>query len=569
MMDDIDAAAPARASAPASFASKLGLPSRALPALSCGCASESQLDRWLSQYELHPFHPSDQQRLVTLLAGLVEEVAQWRAPAATRLPILELLRQHAVTCGDAIVTQRSALSATQLEKLRRSLQPVVGLLQKLFVAYASLWVQLEDTAGVPFLMREKRARTLHRAVDAGGRLLRVTSLFGLAPPENCWRNLHLLLQRGFPQQVAWRRVSDPLESRGRTSAVDAYISAALFFSANPGQLDGEQQDAFWCRTRDWCRLGTLEENYTETGDSLVASTELDQAPLPAGRLSARAVDSDRFRAPRGWRLDLSAVLQRVEKHLEKNFDPLVERARDAWGGATGRGEERKPGQAECVVSIGLGATCFNLREKDGSGPGTGDMTAWLDREEERVCLEAAAVDYQSGRTMAEYDVSLPCAPSLRSERSAGTSGAARHYQTEVAEVFNRSARGLGLRLSPAAGERLRVGELVGVRMPNGWQVGVIRWHLSRVDYSDAGVEILARHVAPVEVRRRNSAGRASAPIPALLTREGDGKCVALVLPVPLFKAYDEVEVITGSVTRPVSLQRQTVATPSVARFDFV
>ncbi|WP_237059309.1 hypothetical protein [Microbulbifer sediminum] len=567
MKDDIKGSARSRM-APASFAIELGLPSRALPALSCGCASESQLDRWLSQYELHPFHPSDQQRLVTLLSGLLEELGQWRAPAATRLPMLELLRQYVISCNDAIVTQRSAISGTQLDKLRRSLQPVVGVLQKLFVAYAGLWVQLEDTAGVPFVLRQKRARVLHRAVDACGRLLRVASRFGLAPPERCWRNMQLLLQRGFPQQVAWRRVADPLDSRGRASAIDAYMQAALFFSANPGQLDYEQQDGLWRRTREWCRLATLEETWSAPGQGLMATTAVDRAPLPAGRLAEEELTSGRFSAPRGWKVNLTGILQRLDKHLERNFDPLVERVRSVWGGAVGRGDNRRPERGDCLVTVGLGSTCFNLREGGSGSPG-GDVSAWLGAVEERVCLEAESVDYQSGRTLSDYDVSLPNAPSLRSERRVQASGAARHYQTEVAEVFNRSASGLGLKLPSAASERLRVGELVGVRMPDGWQVGVIRWHLSRMDHSRAGVEILARHVVPVEVRRRCSGGRSSAPIPALLTRDGNNNGVALILPVPLFKAYDEVEVVTASVTRSVSLQRQTVATANIARFDFV
>lgn len=562
-------AAGEQACAPARFAKLLGLPGRELPALSCGCASERELERWLSQYELQPYHPADQQRLVTLLSGMVEELGQWRAPAATRQPMLELLRQYALACVDGIVMQRSVLRGSQLESLHKSLRPVVVLLQRLVAAYASIWVQLEDTAGVPFLLREKRARSLQRALDAGSRLLRVTALFGLAAPADCWRNMHRLLQRGLPQQVAYRRVADPLHPRGRANAVGAYIHTAMFISANPGQLDPEQQDTLWRMTQKWSRFARLEESYADPALSLLASVSLDQPPIPSVRLRHGDIDLACFSAPRGWKLDLSGVMPRLEKHLARNFDPLVDRLCEAWRDAAGRDEQRQSAQHDCVVAIGLGATCFNLREH-GAAPGAagGVLATWFGRPEERVCMEVAAADYGSAGTVSEYG-SLPSAPSLRSERAAPADRAARHYRTEVAEVFDTSSRGLGLQLALEVSERLRVGEMVGVRVADTWQVGVVRWRLTRSDNCQAGVELLARRVAPVEARRRSAGGRHSEPIPGLAIEEENGSGIALVLPVPLFKAYDEVEVIAGGTTRAVTLQRQTVATPTVARFEFV
>ncbi|SDK53871.1 hypothetical protein [Microbulbifer yueqingensis] len=567
-MKETTQGAPAgQACAPASFALKLGLPGRGLPALSCGCASERELERWLSQYELRPYHPADQQRLVTLLSGLVEELGQWRAPAATRQPMLELLREYVLACVDAIVMQRSALRGTQLESLRKSMRPVVILLQRLAAAYAGIWVQLEETAGVPFLLREKRARSLHRAIDAGGRLLRITTLFGLSAPENCWRNMHMLLKRGLPQQVAHKRVPDSMHPRGRTSAVDAYSHSAMFISANAGQLDAEQQDALWRMTQELSRLARLEESYADPAMSLLVSLAEDRAPIPSVRLQPD--DFAPFATPRGWKIDLAAVMSRLEKQVANSFDPLVDRLCEAWRDATGRDESRRPAESDCVVAIGVGATWHNLRGRQaGEDSAEGLLSSWGDRGGERVCMEAASVDYRSGRPLAEYD-SLPSAPSLRSERAAPRDRAARHYRTEVAELFDSSSRGLGLKLPLEVSERLRVGELVGVRVGGGWQVGVVRWRLTRPDHCRAGLELLARRVAPVEVRRRSSAGRHSDPIPALMVAAGNGDGVALILPVPLFKAYDEVELIAAGTTRSVTLQRQTVATPTVARFEFV
>ncbi|WP_323845795.1 hypothetical protein [Microbulbifer magnicolonia] len=552
---------------------KLQLPALSLPALSCGCATERQLSGWLEQYDLQPYQLADQQRLGGLLSTLIDEVAHWQAPAGKRLPVLDLLREYTLACVEAMAIQRAALASTQTAELRKTVLAAVRLLQQLGKAFAGIAAQLQDERGLALLLRERRARCLQRAVDSYARVIHVVSLFGLGTPQHCWRNMQILLRVAQLYKLEAKQVGDGLHPRRKGSTSGAYLQVALFASANPAQLDTQEQEQLWALTRDWSRAAQIVLAYSDRRNGLLASLALDQPPVPANRLGSCKVDLRHFTAPQGWKVDLVHVLTLLERELKRRYDPLLEKLQRGWASQTGRSERRTPLQQTCDVVVGIGAICHHLgargSEQD-SAPE--DFFRWSEPDRDHLCMDVDSVDFRSGQTIGEYDVVLPCAPSLGRETRARTRGVekvAERYRPQVANVLNCSGRGVGLSLPPSSCAALRVGELVGIRLQDSWQVALVRWQHTLPDHSRAGVEVLAAEAMPVQVRRHTAAGHLSAPIAGLLVKSTPEDKPALILPVPLFKCHDSLELLASSNPQSVTLHRQTLATGSFARFEFV
>ncbi|WP_250461550.1 hypothetical protein [Microbulbifer litoralis] len=540
----------------------LQLPERTLPALSCGCAGGRQLLSWLVAYDLQPYQPADQQRLAVMLFTLIDEVARWQVPAPRRLAMLELLREYTLACVDSMAIQRAALARSQTAELRRAVLAAVRLQLKLGRAFAAVAVQFAGARGIGFLARAKCARSLQRAIDAYRRTVRLHILFGLAAPARSWREMQLLVQLARRWKLAGKTVRDARHPRKRDCAADAYLQAALFASANPLQLDADDQEALWQRSGDWCRSAAIVDHYSDRSNALLVSLALDQPPVPASRLGNCKVDLRHFSGGRGWKVDLGGVLGLLERQLHRRRDPLLERTRQVWAEQAGRGERRSPLQRDCEIAIGISAICHHM----GSGrrQGRRSFPNGSGRGGQRLCLDVDTVDFRSGETVGEYDVVLPAAadPDWR----AGDDGC---YRLERANMLNSSGGGIGLSLSLAMRERLRVGDLVGLRLDSAWQLAVVRWQHALPDHCRAGVELQAAGSLPVEVQRHTAAGHLSAPIAGLLVETSAGEKASLLLPVPLFKCYDTVELLGRGDSHPVTLERQTLATGSFARFEFV
>ncbi|SEA42590.1 hypothetical protein [Microbulbifer marinus] len=552
----------------------LQLPAQSLPELSCGCATERQLFSWLEQYDLQPYQPADQLRLAGLLSTLIDEVAVWQAPASKRLGMLDLLREYTVACVEAMAIQRAVMANAQTAQLRKTILAAVRLLQQLGKGFAGVVRQLDGESGLALLLRDRRARSLQRAVDSYARVIQVVSLFGLGTPQHCWRNMQILLRLAQLQKLDGKTVGDTLNPRSKSCTAGTYLQAALFASANPTQLNSREQEQLWGLTRDWSREAQIVFAYTERDNGLLASLALDQPPIPANRLGSCKVDLRHFTAPQGWKVDLTNLLGVLERQMKRRYDPLLERLRHGWASKTGRSERRTPLQQTCEFVIGIGAICHHLGA-DGAGHGTTRQEFFQSSEQNRdlLRLDVESVDYRTGGAVGEYDVVLPTAPSLRREARARAGGGAERiaerYRPQVANVLNCSGRGIGLSLPPSSSDKLRIGELVGIRLQEKWQVAVVRWQHTLPDHSRAGVEVLAAESMPVQVQRHTAAGHLSAPIAGLLVKSAAEDKPALILPVPLFKSHDSVELLAQSDPQPVTLQRQTLATGSFARFEFV
>lgn len=561
-----EAVAP-KAAVPEKLFAQLQLPALSLSSLSFDCVNERQLFNWLAHYDLHPYQPADQQRLATMLLSMMDEICRWHAPAARRLPMLELLREYTIACVDAMAVQRATLAGIQTSELRTTVLASVRLLQGLGTAYASIAEQLFENDRVPLLARSRCARSLQRAVDSYRRITQITALFSLATPQRCWRNMQLLVQLALVAQLSGKKVRDMQHTRGADRVADAYCQAALFASANPTQHSSEEQERLWQLAHDWAGAAQIVTTYTDKQNSLLASLAMDQPPVPANRLGTCKVDLRHFTAPAGWKIDLTGVQRLLARTQTKHSDPLLERLQDAWLDSAGRVERRSPLQQHCDLVFGIGAVVHHLGDNVDAAAAERFFN-WSGSTRGVLCLDTVSADAGAD----SFSGMLPNAPHLGSGarmRGRSVSQVGERYRPERVDVINCSSRGVGLRLPSSIGDRARTGELVGLRLQEAWQVAVIRWQHSLPDHCRAGVEVIAAECLPVRVQRHTAAGHLSAPIAGLLVKAAAEDKPELILPVPLFKCYDSVELLTPSEPRQVTLQRQTLTTSSFARFEFV
>lgn len=553
-----------------------------LPALSCGCRNHRQLRTWL-QGNLYRGATSDNnQRNAATLRSLLVEITRWRAPARLRLACLETLRPKVASlCEELTDFQESGAFRAQTQDQRRAVLIASILWQHLAQAYTSVSAELARPPQ-PLFCRRPLARSLHRATDSYRRLIHISSLFYLATPRHTWVRLQQLLQLAREQNLAQRRVSDPLRrqqapipSARRESTAQAYLHTVLFASTNPLQLSATEQTELWHLCGQWARRARLRDGCTAECPSLLASLALDQAPIPAARLHHTSVDLQHFAAPQGWSVDLSGPLHQLRKRQKRpaDSDPdLLARIYGLWDGNQGRGGRRTPVDVRCDLAIGISAICHHLSQTQGPAP---EIAATFETESpsadrhhgKDLVMEVGSVDFYSGRTLNEYEVRLPSAPSIRREGELRGRQQENRYPRIPAVLTNTSSNGAGLQLPGELQGRLRCGDLVAITMADQWKVAIVRWHYALPDQCRAGIEFLAGHSSAIRVIRHTGDGRRTAPMAGMLTGDS-GRDPELILPTPLFQPGDTVDIVAAGHARSVTLQQQTLTTGSFAIFEF-
>ncbi|WP_299594599.1 hypothetical protein [uncultured Microbulbifer sp.] len=579
--------------APSSLLERLSPAVLDLPALTCGCHSPRQLKRWISSYLQQNPLADKAQRNAGTLRSLLTEITRWKVPAGTRLASLEILRPVVVAhCQQLIqpllIQARETPAFAQTQEQRRDLLTGIILFQHLALAYTSVCVQLAS-APQNLLTRRRLAIALQRGIDGYRRLIFTSSLFFLASPKGSWGRIQRLLQLARKQHLDQRRVSDPLASSitdllaggfrwGRIA--QAYLQTALFASANPMQLDTREQLQLWHFCRHWSGKTRLLDGPQDGTPGLLASIRLDQPPIPAIRLQRSRVDMKHFSAPQGWVLDLTHPLQHLQQRLRRSKEAstdLLQRVQDIWAGEKSRGGQRTPVNIRCQMVIGISAICHHLKHGDEPAP---EIEATFSSHEAArdLVMDVDSIDFRSGRTLGSYEVSasdtssvssssclLPDAPSV--SRNRGVKTARQRYQPIPATLLNTSNGGAGLRLPSNIQERLRCGELVALWSKGHWEVALIRWQFALPDQCRAGVEFLGGHTSAVLVHRHTRGGRRTDPMAGLLTGDA-GLPPELVLPIPLFQTGDTVDIVSAGQARTVTLHTQSLATGSLAIFEF-
>ena len=573
---------------PQSLLERLSPAPRDLPALTCGCTTARQLKRWVTSYlQQNPMEDRAQRNAGTL-RSLLTELTRWKATARHRLASLEVMRPivlaHYQQLMNPLLDQvRQTPGAAQTQEQRRDLLTAVILFQHLAQAYSSVCVQLA-TAPPKLFARRLLAIALHRGIDGYRRQIFISNLFFLASPKGSWGRMQRLLQLAREQHLDRRRVPDRLADPvagslrwGKISQV--YLQTALFASANPMQLATAEQLQLWQCCGRWAAKTSLLDTPRAGAQTLLASLKLDQPPIPAVRLQHSRVDRGHFTAPQGWSVDLNHPLQQLQRRLRHPGDiptDLLQQVQSIWAGEKSRSGQRTPVNIRCQVVIGISAICHHLKLGNETAP---EIAATFDASKSgatggnSLVMDVDTVDFHSGRTLPSYEVSaqdsldnlLPSAPSV--SRSGNGKAARQRYQPIPATLLNTSSGGAGLRLPPNTQDRLRCGELAALWIKDRWEVALIRWQYGLPDQCRVGVEFFGGYTSAVQVHRRTRDGRRTDPMAGLLTGDA-GLPPELVLPIPLFQSGDTVDIVNAGQTRTVTLHTQSLATGSLAIFEF-
>ncbi|MCQ3829045.1 hypothetical protein HXX02_06285 [Microbulbifer elongatus] len=561
--------------------------------LSCGCRNHRQLKYWLHDYLRE--NPIEQraQRNAGTLRSLLAEIARWRAPVRLRLASLEALRPVIAShCGHLARPQLAGSDSNptnQTQEQRRDLLTAVILYQHLAQAYFSVSGQITAEPHT-LLFRRRLARALHRGIDSYCRLIQISSFFFLAPPKGTWIGMQRLVSQARQLDLQQQRVVDPLAGSDLDRSASArrrfqrreklsqpYLQVALFASANPLQLTAREQQQLWHCCDRWARRAQLQEKAEKSAAALLCSIKLDQPPIPAVRLQRSRVDLRHFSMPQGWPIDLARPLQQLQRSLRRpgalSADMLTQ-VQGIWAGEKSRASLRTPADIRCQVVIGISAICHHLRQ---GGEPAATAPAFDTRAGNNLVMEVNSIDFHTGRTRRDYDVSvsdtfgygssgtLPNAPSV--VRNTGTPRPQQRYTPVHATLVNTSDAGAGLRLPPNAQGRLHSGDLIAVRVKERWEVGMVRWQFGLPDQCRAGVELLGGQTSAVRVHRYTRDGRRTDPMAGLLTGDA-GNPPELLLPTPLFQQGDTVDIVSAGQTRTVTLSQQTLRTGSFAIFEF-
>lgn len=556
---------------------RLAVSPRDLPTLSCDCRNHRQLKHWLQGY-LQQMDGERAPRTAGTLRNLMAEITRWQAPPRRRLACLEALRPTTVN----LVTELSRGQQPQTPEARRNVLIACILFQHLAQSYTSIAIELVHSP-LSLFHRRTLALCLHRAVDSYRRLILSSCHAFLATPKHSWVRMQSLVQLAQEQQLATFKVRDALADCDtktpshwvrRQSVITPYFQIALFASANPLQLDSEGQRQIWKLCRDWAKSCLLIPRPTGSGTVLLSSLRLDQAPLPHARLQRTRLDMKHFSQPSGWAIDLQGPLHYLDKRLRKPGAvplDLLQQVHALWAGEKGRDTVRTPVNIRCEAVLGISGICFQLRQESESEipvskPQT-VSTALAEGGGRKLLMDVDTIDFQTGRQLADYDVTLPDAPCSRREQEARARQQQLRYRPIPATLLNLSARGAGLRLPQTTLGKVHSGDLIGLTINGRWQVALVRWQYALPDHCRVGVELLGGHTSAVRVHRYNQTGQRTEAIPALLTGDAGG-APELILPVPLFQPGDRVDIVTAGNIRSVTLHRSNMTTGSFAIFEF-
>jgi hypothetical protein len=142
------------------------------------------------------------------------------------------------------------------------------------------------------------------------------------------------------------------------------------------------------------------------------------------------------------------------------------------------------------------------------------------------------------------------------------------------QVCNDSAGGYRLALTPDQHAKVQVGELLGLRSPQGtnlWEVGAVRWIRQSIEGGlEIGVQVLAPEALPVTVRNVDAGGKAAKHQYALLlpTIPTIGQPASLIVPVLLFSPGSEVHLHMPGQELRVILQERMEDSGTFVQFRF-
>ncbi|MCE5232957.1 MAG: hypothetical protein ABFC67_05655 [Mizugakiibacter sp.] len=388
--------------------------------------------------------------------------------------------------------------------------------------------------GVPFLKRRTVVQALVRALEHGRAALLWSYRLYRAPPAGLWQQMHALYRFAAEAGLDTRRADGEAASgAAATDARDAYAHALLLALSNPYRYSLRELADAEVLTR-WLAPHAALGAARGDGAAFALDADADRGPgyLPeereAGRTGQLAVDVAPVLATLAREIalrppaDESIVLRTRDRGSVQLARAFVERVVHGWaGGVPARGHARIGAVHELDTVIGMHGLHYVLA-------GRMDFEQFMQR------ARGAAITLGAQAHAAAW---------------AAAGGDAARLTAQRARVVDQSLGGYRLLWEAGNAVRTRIGELVGLALPQAegepqeWMVGVLRW--LRIDGDgrvDAGVELLARRALAAGVRALDADGAARTPMRGVLLRDDAGAATDLLVPALFDRTTRTLEV---------------------------
>lgn len=446
------------------------------------------------------------------LAGALDGLCARPLKGAQRLAVLDALRGPVLEV--VVGLERGLIGSTLPLPLAKALsaQQAEAFHLALADGYRRAAVELCAPAGnVPLLRGAAVLQALQRATVHYAQALVLAWHFYREPAVGVWLGLHRV-QRfaemcaldGKPLDRAIdRQLADG--SAGQAGLRGVYLQTLLVAASNPYACSQVEQDQLWQLCGEFAGGCTLRRLAATTlpAHAITVPEDADQGPSAHGEGDVLSLQIDAFVTAIAVAAEhagpdevdvMAASGKRVRVHSE-----LVHRLRRAFGQVAARGHARLPAGHTLDTVIGMSGLHACLA--DGL-----DFDGFL-----QAAADASGERVDGGASRAA---------------SAGADGG--HVSVVSATVLDQSLGGYHVTWSGDAKVRARVGELVGVCLPDAdaepgdppeWMIGVLRWLRFETQHGvSAGIELLARHGRAVAIRALDARAMATLPQRAIEIR---------------------------------------------------
>jgi hypothetical protein len=539
------------------------------------------------------------------LVRLLQDLNRSRLPANQRLPLADLLTP-AVTYAVRTLESRYADCALPMsEKTLRIAQICNHLCEELAFSY-KLVIQDLITGRIGQQERKILIAALSHAVYHLAEAVYQSTLIYDPPTRHVWRELHNLFAFAETNKWATTKVRINTDDRADSSTLrDNYLKILLFSCAAPYSLRQKEMRILYRQLGKWSDLALLGSASTQapSPNRFVVQLRSDEQPQHSQLLG------DNILKP-ALVLDTTHLVHRLKQVMEempeergeisaadRSEDPtrdLLRRVIQVWSNAPRRRSVRTRLNFDLEVAVGLNPIHGRIRgDDDRQGPsrfanGLSGVDVSVEEVNPEPGFSSDWLDHDSGLTLEPIDETKSGRIYLRGYDSFGVvteherepaSGiwndgraAAQRERNSKLRTINESAGGYCVNWHSSSGQRIKIGELIGIQAPDNtsnYGLTVVRWMRNETGLGLlVGLQLIAPNTFAVSAtkdeRRRHSPAKCLL-VPEMASTE---RLPSLVAPILLFKIGDYLHIQQGTTEQRVRLTRLLELTGAFAQFQF-
>lgn len=440
------------------------------------------------------------------------------------------------------------------------------------------------------------AESLHRAVNATGRRIRLAYLLYQPIEFNTWANLHQLYALAERQQLARLPITDSLKEM-QTSIADEYVPPLLLACAKPNQLRQHDIKGAYRAFREWCDMVELQD--PDFGEGLFAvDMQSDQPPVFAELLMRRGTGQFRYINTSGLISHLESLrdsratqgMRVIEFDRETRVDTnLLEHLIKTLGKISQRNFARQQSRTTLYIAAGFSNVHYYVAgertlEKvshgvgfDGQGSEVAAANPFLVRDSGRDPWQQANPDEDPAgnapQDELELGVDVDRLTRVALEQDHSFQEPVR-YLVHSVRTMNASAGGYCVEWDEPP-ESVHIGDLVCIRESESehaaWTIAVIRW-VSQIKNAPTllGLELISPRGTAYAARVKLPSGEYTRPIRVLLLPEIPfvGQSQTLIVPRLVFKEGQRITLLREEDGFLIKLKRQVASTGYFSQMDF-